>query len=255
MSKIIDLSVCHENNATEPFSPIIEQSSHAKGVERLAKVAGIEPTDFPEDTALATDFVSSSTHSGTHVDAPYHYGPTSEGSPAKTIDEIPLEWCFGPGVVLDMTHKLPGEEIMPKDLEEALAKIDYELKPGDIVLLYTGCDKYWGTTTAAYLSMQSGLGIEGVDWLLDKGVKTIGIDAWTLDRPVQAMVQSFRDTGNKEYLWASHYYGRKREYLQIEKLANLGSLPSPYGFIVSALPIKIKDGTAGWCRAVAIYND
>jgi kynurenine formamidase len=255
MYKIIDLSVCHENNATEPFPPTIEQSPHEKGVERLAKVAGIKPTDFPESTALATDFVNSSTHSGTHVDAPFHYGPLCEGNPSKTVDQVPLEWCIGPGVVLDMTHKAPGDEIMPNDLEEALDKINYTLKPGDIVLLYTGCDKYWGTDTATYLAMQSGLGIEGLDWLLDRGIRTIGIDAWTLDRPVQAMVESFRKTGNKQHLWASHYHGRKREYLQIEKLANLGSLPTSYGFTVSALPVKIKGGTAGWCRAVAIYND
>ncbi|KUO71270.1 MAG: hypothetical protein APF77_19700 [Clostridia bacterium BRH_c25] len=255
MYKIIDLSVHHENNATEPFPPTIEQSPHSKGVHRLAKVAGVEYTDFPEPTALATDFVSASSHSGTHVDAPYHYGPLSEGKPSKTIDEVPLEWCVGPGVVLDMRHKQPGDEILVEDLENALDKIQYVLKPGDIVLLQTGCDKYWGTDTKTYLAMQSGLGISGLDWLLDRGIRTIGIDAWTLDRPVQAMVDSFKKTGDKNYLWASHYHGRKREYLQIEKLANLDSIPEPYGFFISALPIKIKDGTAGWCRAVAIINE
>ena len=48
--------------------------------------------------------------------------------------------------------------------------------------LHTGCDRYWGTDTKTYLSMQSGLGISGLDWLLDQGIKCIGIDAWTLDR-------------------------------------------------------------------------
>lgn len=255
MFKIIDLSIPHENNATEPFPPKIERSPHEKGVERLAKVAGIQPTDFPDSTALATDFVSASTHSGTHVDAPFHYGPLSEEKKAKTIDEVPLDWCLGPGVVLDMRHKNPGEEITVEDLQEALNKINYTLKPRDIVLLQTGCDKYWGTDTKTYLSMQTGLGIKGLDWLLDQGIKTIGIDAWTLDRPVQAMVDDYHRTGDKKYLWASHYHGRVREYLQIEKLANLDQLPKPYGFTLSALPVKIQGGTAGWCRAVAIFQE
>ena len=252
--KLYDLSVCLENDATEPFPPEIKHSPHEMGVHRLAKVANIEYTDFPEPTALATEFVTASTHSGTHVDAPFHYGPTSEGKPAKTVDDVPLEWCYGDGVVLDMRHKNPGEEITIEDLKAAEQKINYSIKAGDIVLLQTGCDEYWGTTKEKYLAMQSGLGIDGLDWLLDKGVKTIGIDAWTLDRPVQAMVESYRTDGNKKHLWPSHYHGRKREYLQIEKLANLSNLPSPTGFKVFAFPVKIKGGTAGWCRAVAIYE-
>ena len=56
-----------------------------------------------------------SAHTGTHVDAPYHYGPTSEGLPARTIDQVPLEWCLAPGVVLDVRHKAAGEFITPAD--------------------------------------------------------------------------------------------------------------------------------------------
>ena len=128
MCKIIDLNVCHENNATEPFPPTIELSPHEKGVERLAKVAGIEPTDFPESTALATDFVSFPAHLGTHVDAPFHCGPLCEGNPPKTVDQVPMEWLIGPAVFLDMPRKVPGDEIMPGDLEEALDKINCTLK-------------------------------------------------------------------------------------------------------------------------------
>lgn len=255
MAKLIDLSVLHQNNATEPFGPKIEHSDHSAGAFRLAKMAGIEPTDFPDTMALATDFISGSAHAGTHVDAPFHYGPNCDGRPAKTVDQVPLEWCYGPGVVLDMRHKNAGEEITVADLQQALAKISYKISAGDIVLLHTGCDKYWGTDTQTYLAMQSGLGITGLDWLLDQGVRCIGIDAWTLDRPVNAMVESFKDTGKKTELWPTHMHGRNREYLQIEKLANLSSLPKPFGFIVSTLPVKFEGCTAGWCRAVAIFAD
>ena len=255
MYKIFDISVAHENNATEPFPPTLEFSDHKKGAHRLAKLAGLKSEDFPESMALATDIISGSGHSGTHIDAPLHYGPMSGGSPAKSVDQVPLEWCFGPGVILDMRHKEPGSEITISDLQASLEKINYVLKENDIVLLHTGCDKYWGTTTEKYLEMQSGLSISGLDWLLDHGIKCIGIDAWTLDRPVSAMVKEFKETGDNKHLWSSHLHGREREYLQIEKLANLDKIPSPYGFTVSALPMKFKGATAGWCRAVVIFEE
>ena len=254
MFKIIDISTPHENNATEPFPPKLEFSDHKKGAERLAKLAGIDPSDFPDSMALATDIITGSGHSGTHIDAPLHYGPECEGKPARSIDQIPLEWCFGNGVLLDMRYKEPGSEITPKDLQNALTKINYKIRPLDIILIQTGCDQYWGTTTEKYLEMQSGIGVEGLNWLLDQGVKCIGIDAWTLDRPVKSMVESFRKTGNKKELWSSHMHGRNREYLQIEKLSNLDKIPYSHGFIVSALPMKFKGATAGWCRAVVLIS-
>jgi len=252
MYTIIDLSVAHHNGATEPYPPVIQHSNHAEGAQRLAKLADINADDFPDGMALATDTITGSAHSGTHVDAPFHYGPFSEGKPAKTIDQVPLEWCYGPGVILDMRHKEAGAEITVEDLKEALDKINYSLKPGDIVLLHTGCDAYWGTDTKTYLKMQSGLGISGLDWLLDQGIRCIGIDAWTLDRPVEAMVETYKATKDKSALWPTHLHGRHREYIQIEKLANLDKVPRPHGFIVSAFPVKFEGCTGGWCRAVAI---
>lgn len=253
--RIYDLSLPLKDGATEPNPPKIVRSPHEEGIHRLGKIAGISPDSFPEDTALATDVITAGAHNGTHVDAPYHYGRTSGGKPALTIDQVPLEWCIGPAVVLDVRYKQPGEEIRPEDMADILQKLDYEIKPGDIVVLQTGCDKYWGTDTQTYLKMQSGLGLPGLKWLLEQGVRCIGIDAWTLDRPVPSMVESYLATGNKKELWPTHYHGRVRPYLQIEKLANLDKLPRPYGFTLSALPVKIDAATAGWCRAVAIFTD
>ena len=255
MFRIIDISLPHENGGTEPYPPTIEFSDHTAGAARLAKLAGVEPDAFPNGMALATDRISGSSHSGTHIDAPFHYAPTCEGKPSRSVDEVPLEWCFGPGVLLDMRHKQPGDEITAEDLRLALERIDYTLRPGDIVLLWTGCDRYWGTDTKTYLAMQSGLGIEGLDWLLDRGVRCIGIDAWTLDRPVPAMAKAYRETGDASVLWATHLHGRNREYLQIEKLGHLEDIPRPHGFYISALPVKFKGATAAWCRAVALIPD
>ena len=61
----------------------------------------------------AVEQIEAITHTGTHVDAPYHYGAESEGKPARTIDEVPLQWCFAPGVVLDMRHKAAGAFSLP----------------------------------------------------------------------------------------------------------------------------------------------
>lgn len=92
----------------------------------------------------AVENLTTSSHTGTHIDAPYHYGATSAGKPAKRIDEVPLEWCFGPGVVIDMRHKSNGDLIEVEDLQTALRKIRYRLKSGDIVLIHTGASKRWG---------------------------------------------------------------------------------------------------------------
>ena len=85
-----------------------------------------------------------------------------------------------------------------------------------------------------------------------KGVRVIGIDAYTLDRPFANMVDDYNRTGDGKYIWPAHFAGITREYCQIEKLAHLDQLPRPHGFYVSCLPIKIEGASAGWCRAVAL---
>jgi kynurenine formamidase len=89
----------------------------------------------------ANDTIILSTHGTTHVDAPWHYAPLSEGRPARTIDQLPLQWFYGDGVVLDMRHKRHGEAITSEDIQSALAPIDYTIKPYDIVLVQTGNDR------------------------------------------------------------------------------------------------------------------
>ena len=250
--RIIDLSLPHQNYASEPYPPSITHTDHVEGARRLGKLAKVNPADFKDHIALASDQVSGSTHSGTHVDAPWHFGPTSEGKPARTIDEVPLEWCYGPGVVLDMRHKQPGEEITVADVQSVLAQINHTLAPGDIVLIQTGVDKYWNTDQ--YMTMQPGLGRAATAWIIDQGVRVIGIDAWGVDRSVNAMSQAHHD-GDTDALWPAHFYGREKEYLHIEKLANLDQLPAPTGFTVCAFPVKFEKASAGWTRAVALVPD
>jgi kynurenine formamidase len=254
--RLIDLSVPLEHAAVhEPLPARVAYATHeAEGLRQMQRLLGVRPEDLTYSGGLgwAVEEVQAITHTGTHVDAPYHYGPTSEGRPARRIDEVPLEWCFAPGVVLDMRHKAAGDFITPADLEAALARIGHELRPLDIVLLQTGADKR--LNTPAYFE-QPGLGREGVLWLVERGVKVIGIDAYTLDRPFASMVADYHRTGDGRFIWPAHFAGITKEYCQIEKLANLEQLPRPHGFFVSCLPVKVKGASAGWCRAVALVPE
>ena len=250
--RIIDLSVAIEHAAPgELTPPRIEYVDHKASATAVTSAFQCKPEDlvYSHGHGWAVENITTSSHTGTHIDAPYHYGATAAGKPAKRIDEVPLEWCFGPGVVIDMRHKGNGDRIDVADLEAALKKIRYRIRAGDIVLIHTGAAKRWGTKE--YLE-QPGLGRESTLWLLEQGVHVIGIDAWTLDRPFAAMAAEFKRTGDGRVLWPAHYAGLTREYCQIEKLANLDLIPEPVGFWVSCLPVKIKSASAGWCRAVAM---
>jgi kynurenine formamidase len=254
--RIIDLSVPLEHQAaSEPMPPQIRYARHdGEGLQQMQHFFGVRPEDLVYSNGLgwAVEEVQAITHTGTHVDAPYHYGPTSEGKPARTIDQIPLEWCLAPGVVLDVRHKAAGDFITVADLQAALAAIDYQLRPCDIVLMHTGADKRLGSPD--YFA-QPGLGREGVLWLVERGVKIIGIDAYTLDRPFANMIADFRRTGDGRFIWPAHFAGIEWEYCQIEKLANLEQIPRPHGFYISCLPVKIQGASAGWCRAVALVPE
>ena len=254
--RLIDLSVPLENNAAhEPLPGRISYTTHeGEGLRQMQQFFGVRPEDlvFSNGLGWAIEEVQAISHTGTHVDAPYHYGPTSEGQPARRIDQVPLEWCFAPGVILDLRHKAAGDFIAVDDLEAALEHIDYRLQPLDIVLLWTGADKR--LNSPAYFE-QTGLGREGVLWLVDQGVRVIGIDANTLDRPFADMIADYQRTGDGRFIWPAHFAGITKEYCQIEKLANLDRIPRPHGFYISCLPVKIKDASAGWCRAVALVPE
>ena len=254
--RIIDLSVplAHQA-ASEPLPADIHYVTHeAEGREQIYRFLGVKPQDLVWSGGLgwAVEEIRAITHTGTHVDAPYHYAPMSEGKPARTIDEVPLEWCLAPGVVLDMRHKSAGEFITIEDLAAALKAIDHPLAPRDIVLLQTGADKRLGSPD--YFA-QPGLGRDSTLWLVEQGVKVIGIDAYTLDRPFANMLADYQRTGDGRYIWPAHFAGITREYCQIEKLANLDALPRPHGFLVSCLPVKIERASAAWCRAVALVPE
>ncbi len=250
--KIVDLSVAVEDSPSEPIRPQVAYDRHDDTAPLVAGLFGAEVSDLPDGKGWASETVTLITHAGTHVDAPYHYFPTCGGERARTIDELPLDWFVRPGVRLDVRELERGAEITPEHLERAVAAAGRELEPYDIVLLWTGAEDTWGSPE--YVAAGSGLGRDGTLWLLDRGVKVIGTDAWGLDRPLGDLRADFERDRDPSILWAAHRVGIEREYCQIEKLHNLGALPAATGFTVSCLPVKVAGASAGWCRAVAIVD-
>ena len=188
-----------------------------------------------------------STHSTTHVDAPWHYNSRIQGERAVTIDELPLEWFYSDGVVLDMTRKADGEGVNPEDVQQELKRIGYHLKPLDIVLIRTGRDAFYGQPD--YMFRGCGVTAEATKWMYDQGVRVMGIDAWGWDVPLDREAKEALDKRKPGIFWAAHQ--ADLPYAQIERLVNLGGLPA-YGFKVSCFPLKIKGGSAGPARVVAM---
>jgi len=263
--KIIDLSLPIDETAFEVHHVEIERTSHKAGVEkfnrvimaktlkgRLQYILGkriVRPQDLPDEEFLSLEVVHAPVHIGTHLDYSFHYGSQSEGRASKTADEIPLEWCYADGVKLELAHKKPNEVITKDDLIEALRKINYTLKAGDIVLLRTGVDKLYGSPK--YFADYPGIDISAIDYLLDNRVKIFGVDTMGIDRPYRFMLGEFLKTKDPKKLYPAHFYGRKREFIHIERLANLEKLPG-YGFKVICFPVRIRQTGAAWSRVVAI---
>ncbi|MFD2571000.1 cyclase family protein [Spirosoma soli] len=254
MPQLIDLSKPIRYNANDPwFMRVkIKHKPHSRArwlIRFLGLPFGLFPKNF---TGWADDTIKSmGVHSTTHLDAPWHYSPTVAGQPAKTIDQIPLEWCYGDGVVIDVSHKADFDLITVADLEEALQKTGAVLTPSMIVLIRTGRDVLNGTKEFA--EKGTGMSPEATRWLIDQGIKVMGIDQWGWDLPLPYMVKQAKQTQNRELFWQAHLVGREHEYCHMEQLVNLGALP-PFGFKVCVFPLKIVGASAAPARVVAIVG-
>ena len=256
--KLIDLSVALEHQSiSDPVvtKPTIDYQDHTMGAQTMIPFfPGLNPaTDLPNGLGWAVENVTLSTHSGTHLDAPWHYHPTTNnGEPSPTIDQIPLEWCMGNGVKVDFRHLPDGYNVQPEDFEEAFQAMHYRLRPGDIVLVNTAAGAYWGKPM--YPGKGCGMGKAATLWLLNKGVKVVGTDAWSWDRPLTAQAKEFAETGDSSLIWEGHFASIEKMYLHYEKLTNLDKLPA-HGFKFVGVPVKIKAASGGWSRPFAILEE
>lgn len=255
--KFVDLSVPLENGVvSDPpgYLPKIDYIDHRASVDELRSFfPGLRAQDLPDGEAWAIERIQLITHNGTHLDAPYHFASTmNRGERAITIDEVPLDWCFRPGVKLDFRDMDDGQVVTAADVEHELNRIGYQLQPFDIVVVNTRAGSRYGHDD--YLQSGCGMGMEATLYLLERGVRLTGTDAWSWDAPFSHTAQKYAESHDARLIWEGHKAGREIGYCHLEKLHNLEALPA-FGFTVSCFPVKIRQASAGWTRAVAIIEE
>lgn len=253
---IVDISMPLENDViSDPpgYEPKITYLNHQQTAGDItAFFPGLEPQQLPNGEGWAIEKIELTTHCGTHLDAPYHFHSTmNKGQRAITIDEVPLDWCFKPGVKLDFTARADGDVITAKDVEEELLRIGHDLQPLDIVVVNTAAGAAHGSDH--YVSTGCGMGREATLYLLERGVRITGTDAWSWDAPFVHTKSKFEESGDASLIWEGHRAGMEIGYCHLEKLHNLESLPAK-GFSIACFPVKIRGASAGWTRAVAIME-
>ena len=242
--------------ASDPpgFLPAIEYLDHQQTAADVCRFfPGLTPADLPGGEGWAIERLQIVTHNGTHLDAPYHFHSTmNRGERAITIDEVPLEWCFNPGVKLDFRHFADGYVATAADVAAELQRIGHALQPLDIVVVNTAAGAAYGRPD--YVARGCGMGREATLYLLERGVRVTGTDGWSWDAPFVHTKERYAQTGDAGLIWEGHRAGMEIGYCHLEKLHNLEALPAT-GFLVSCFPFNIKGASAGFTRAVAILED
>jgi kynurenine formamidase len=173
-----------------------------------------------------------SDHASTHIDAIVHFGQRS-----GTAEQIPLEYCYGEGIALDLSHKKPKEYITVADIEKELKKKRLRINKRDVVLIHTGASKHWGT--AKYFEYIVPIEAGAVRELYRRGVRVIGVDEITIDN---------------DPTYPAHSLAKELDWYHIENMANIDKIPRPrFKFI--GLPLKLVGASAAPMRAVAIVED
>jgi kynurenine formamidase len=187
------------------------------------------------------DVLTLGSHTGTHIDAPYHF--IKDG---KKIDELPVQRFVGDGVLVDVSAKSDRELIEPGDVEP----YENEIAEGDFVILKTGRDKYFGTSKYYFHPY---LSPEGARLLLKMGVSLVGIDALNVDPTYHDSQDSDPSAialpDEETYGYPVHDILLGNDILIVENLCNLDKI-KPVKGVYSFLPLKLKDSDGSPIRAV-----
>jgi kynurenine formamidase len=262
--KFVDLSIPIINPEEAVFDPPltqpkIEYTSHEEGSLQMGFVfPRLKPEKhLPDGKGWAVESITLGTHSGTHMDAPWHFAPIQDKEigqkRAMNIEDFPLEWGIGPLIVLDCTNYEEGHVMTPEEVDDKLDNIGYKLREGDILCVHTNAPKFYGTNE--YINYGVGIGKEATLHIIRQGVHVVGIDAWSWDAPFSITAKKWKKSikeknPNPSIIWEGHFAGIQLGYFQMEKLINLDKVPS-VGATIYCFPIKIARASAGWVRAVA----
>lgn len=187
--------------------------------------------------SFAVNTLLMSEHAGSHTDSFSHNDP--EGA---TIEQLPLERFMGQAVCLDVSSVPESEFITADDLQHACRSAGLSIPKGGIVLLYTGTyERYF--PTAEYNQRNPGLDRPAAEWLAEQGAAHIGIDAVSIDV-----------SPHKGEEWKpAHTVCKERNMLNTENLGDLRPVAGK-SFYYIGLPLKVRNGTAGPIRAVALLD-
>jgi len=185
-----------------------------------------------EVQGFAAEVIYLATHTGTHVDAPYHFAPDG-----LRIDQVSLDRLVGEAVLIDLGEKPPLSIISAAELKACLDKV--QLKPGSIVIMRTGWSRMAGRLE--YLTMNPGLSSDAAEYLIELGVASVGLDTPNLD---QAQAEDY----------PAHKLLLSRGVPIIENLVNLERIGASK-FMFVGVPLKIRGASGSPIRAIAIVED
>ena len=223
-------------------------------------------------------YIMTSNHMGTHLDAPRHF--VTNG---RTIDEIPVEWLCGPGVIVNLSDAMDELDLYtPKMIEDRA-----EVRKGDLLYLHTGWHKHAQFGDKAdeekYIHRHPGAHPDLVPWLLEKEIRIWGVDCVSTDHPMNLPIGRFLGKGQHGHCdrvrkQAEDKFGGKeavdklfpdsayqlthnalfpKDCMHIENLG--GDIAAPElqnkRLILGCFPWKFKGGEAAFCRAVAFVGD
>ena len=200
-------------------------------------------------------------HSGTHIDAPNH-----EREDAPSCDKIPLENCYGTGVVVDFRYMKKWHRITAEDFEKATPKIE----PGDLVVCNTGWQKWWWVKEYVYHNHYPGLVPSGAEWLVKKKVKAWAGTCGSLDHPLAyypmeayypwRLEEYMKETGKHPHeefptYEPCHHILCTNDILAIENAGGDIDLVTGMRCTIAAFPARLVGTSGHQMRLVAILEE
>lgn len=228
MSRLVDLSQpIYEGMMVYPGHLKTVTFQHATHEETAPR--------FESDFSFQTWGFILNDNGPTHVDAWSHLDPDPN---ADSIEKMPLELFYGPALCLDVSQVAPRTDITAEHLDEALDKSGLALNEGDMCFFYTGTyDRYAGKPE--YLTDFAGIGETGARWIVDKGIKTFGVDSPTPDNPASTT-------------YPVHLMSRDERITHYENLVLTEVVGTRFTFV--GFPLKVVGAHGGPTRAVAIID-